>query len=158
MTLLRRGPAPAFLVLCGALVAAVLVLGLGSHARDAGPVPVMTLRDPGGQRVELGKLRDQVWVASLIGADCLERCAPTVERLAQMHDGLPPGVPLVTFVLGGRGIWPSRPQGAEIRERWIVCQGNATDAADERAVRELASGFLHVPSERIDGIDRKSVV
>lgn len=149
-----RAPALPFLVPCGALVAAVLVLGLATHARGRAPLPEMTLRDPGGQRVELGKLHGRVWVASFVDADCLERCPSVADRLAALHDRLPPGVPLLTFVLDGHGQWPSRPRGAEERDGWIVCQGNATDAADELAVRALATDYVRVPAERLAGLAR----
>ncbi|HVQ26633.1 MAG TPA: hypothetical protein VMV01_15705, partial [Planctomycetota bacterium] len=100
------------------------------------------------------KLRGRVWVASFVDAGCLGHCPSAAERLAALHDGLPDGVPLVTFVLGGQGQWPSRPQNAAGRNGWIVCQGNATDAADERAVLELAADFLRVPREHVAGLAR----
>ena len=143
-----------FLLVCCALVAAVVLLGVASRAPDVGPVPALTLRDPAGQRVELATLRGRVWVASLIDAECLERCPSTLERLAHLHDGLPDGVALVTFVVGGRGLWPAQPAAAQDRRGWVICQGNATDADDEAAVRRLATDFLGVPRGALEGLAR----
>ena len=154
MSLARRALAVPWIVPCGALVAAALALGLAMPARGRAPLPEMTLRDPGGQRVELGKLRGRVWVASFADADCLARCPSAAQQLAALHDRLPAGVPLVTFVLDGRGQWPSRPHGAAGREGWIVCQGNAVDATGELAVRALATDYLRVPGERLAGLAR----
>ena len=147
-------PALPFLLVCCALVAAVIVLGVGLRAPDLGPVPALTLRDPAGRRVELASLRGRAWVASVVGAGCLERCPAVLERLARLHDGLPEGVPLVTLVVGGRGLWPAQPAATQDRGSWIIGQGNSTDADDEAEVLALASGFLRVPATTVEELAR----
>jgi uncharacterized membrane protein YozB (DUF420 family) len=143
-----------FLLLCCALVAAVLVLGWASHAPDLGLPPDLTLRDPAGHRFELAAMRGRVWVASFVSAQCLEDCPSAVERLAGLHDGLPRGVPLVTFVVEVRGLWPPRPTAAQDRPGWVICQGNAADADAEEEVERLATDYLHVPPELLAGLAR----
>jgi putative membrane protein len=133
-----------FLIVCAALVAAVLVLGAFARPPVTGPLPDLTLRDPSGRSFDLISMRSRIWVASFVGAGCLADCEATVRRLARLHDGLPDDVPLVTFVLGNPAQWPRRPAAADTRRDWIICQGNDVDADGESEVRRMASESLGV--------------
>lgn len=145
-----------FLVVSAALVAAVLVLGAFARPTEVGPLPDLTLRDPRGQSFDLSSMKNRIWVASFIGADCIHDCDGTMARLARLHDGLPEGVPMVSFVVDGESLWPRRPALAEDRRGWIICQGNDVDAASQAEVRRLATESLLVPAEDLAGLARRS--
>jgi uncharacterized membrane protein YozB (DUF420 family) len=94
----------------------------------------------------------RIWIAGFVSATCIDACPDAVERLAILHDGLPGDIPLVTFVVDGKSLWPTRPSAAQDRRRWTVCQGNSVDADDEEQVRRLATEFLRVAEETLNGL------
>ena len=104
-----------FLLVCTALVLAVLALGAFARPPETGDLPDLTLRDPSGRSFDLASLDGRVWVASFISAGCIDACEGTIERLSRLRDGLPGGVRLVTFVVDGTGLWPRRPTAAAER-------------------------------------------
>ena len=145
-----------FLVVCAALVASVLVLGVFARPPEVGPLPDLTLRDPSGQSFDLSSMNDRIWVATFVSAGCLDDCPETMLRLSRLLDGLPDGVPLVTFVVDGAALWPRRPAPAEARRNWVICQGNDVDADSEIEVRRLAAESLLVPAEALAGLSRRT--
>jgi len=145
-----------FLLVCAALVLAVLVLGAFARPPETGDLPDLTLRDPSGQSFDLASLDGRIWVASFISAGCIDACEGTIERLSRLHDGLPDGVRLVTFVVDGAGLWPRRPTSAADRRSWVICQGNDVDADSETEVRRLATEFLLVPAADLAGLSHRA--
>ena len=145
-----------FLVVCAAIVAAVLVLGAFARPPEVGPIPDLTLRDPRGQSFDLSSMQGRIWVATFISAACIDDCEATIARLSRLHDGLPEDVPLVTFVVDTTGLWPSRPAPAEDRRDWIICQGNDVDADSEAEVRRLATDSWLVRAADLAGLSRRA--
>lgn len=145
-------PALPFFVVCAALIAALGVLGTWGQAPRATSFPELTLRDPAGERFDVGTLYGRIWVASFIDSGCVTRCPATVERLKGLRDGLPEDVPLVTFILGGESLWPVPIEAAAQRPRWFVAQGNDVDADDEATLRRAAVEFFGIAEGQLDGL------
>ena len=140
---------PVFVV-CTALLVGTLVLAIFNAAPRADALPELTFRDSAGNRFHLASLHGRLWVASVISRRCLDGCPETLARLADLHDDLPPGVPLVTAVIDTRGRWPQRPKIASSRPGWVFCQGNAMDADDESSIRDLARSHLGFTADALE--------
>ncbi|HXV75626.1 MAG TPA: DUF420 domain-containing protein [Candidatus Polarisedimenticolaceae bacterium] len=145
-----------FVLICCALIAAVAVLGALGRVADGAAFPELTLRDPDGERFEVGTLQGRVWVASFVAAVCLRECATTAEQLARLADGLPRDVPLVTFVLGGDSLWPEPLAAAATRRGWIVAQGNDVDADSGVALEQAAIDYFGISRDRIEALVRRA--
>jgi len=136
-------------VTCGALVVATLVLVVLNIQPPGRELPDVTVRDTGGRGFEVASLEDSVWIASFVSRRCLDACPGTLDHLAALHDEMPEGTTLVTFVLDADGQWPPRPAPALDRPRWMVCQGNDVDADPESAVRAFATDHLRLDPRRL---------
>jgi uncharacterized membrane protein YozB (DUF420 family) len=126
----------------GAAVVAGAVLALfeiGRPEPPPGPLPRLVLRDGAGARCNLASLDGRVWVGSFLPGRCLLECPQAIDALARIRDRLPAEIPLVTFVVDGRGLWPARPAAVSERRGWMLCQGNDVDADSDGAVRALAA-------------------
>jgi len=143
---MKRGWIP---ITCGALVVASLVLAVLNVQPPGRALPDLTVRDTGGRGFEVESLADAVWIASFVSRRCLDACPTTLDRLATLHDEMPEGMRLVTFVLDADGQWPPRPPSAGGRGRWIVTQGNDVDADPESAVRAFATEHLRLDPARL---------
>ncbi len=143
-------------ITCGALVVASLVLVVLNIQPPGRELPDLTVRDSSGRGFEVATLGNTVWIASFISRRCLDACPGALDRLAALHDEMPEGMTLVTFVLDSEGQWPPRPAAARERQRWVVAQGNDVDADPESALRAFAADHLRIDPARLAALRTRS--